>query len=115
MIVGEETEGQGNLYIGNFKDDKYHTGDGAASIYLWREGGDQYRGGFIEGIQNGFGQLINTIKKTRYCGYFTNGERDGIGLHERASDFYIGFYSKDKSQGMGIYSNKGTESYCGEW
>ena len=57
-----------------------------------------------------------------YAGLFNEGERHGPGLHLKAfnqesyGDFYCGEFSKDVSEGLGIYSFSALkESYLGQW
>ena len=112
-------DGVGNLYIGNFDNDKYHSGPEnddrgtfgtetnmdicMPSVYLWCTDGDVYRGSFSEGVQNGFGEMINVTEQSRYIGYFEDGARSGIGYHEKQGNFYLGQYQEDQSHGVGIY------------
>lgn len=82
-------EGHGNLYLGHFANDMYNS-EHEIALYLWRDGGDIYTGSFLDGLQHGFGMLINTEEKSRFIGSFKFGYRSGIGFHERNQDFYIG-------------------------
>jgi len=105
MNSGVEQDGLGNLYIGNFINDKYDSSrkdlesdpfkdslDPAnqhsstmdislPSLYLWFADGDVYRGSFKSGMMEGFGEMINFAEQSRYIGYFKEGARAGIGHH----------------------------------
>ena len=36
-------------------------------------------------------------------------------MFEKETEFYVGQYQKDKSEGFGIYCCKDVEQYVGEW
>ncbi len=73
----------GDLYVGEFKDDKYH-GQGS---YTFADG-DKYIGEYKDGKRSGRGTYYflanNGFKGDRYAGDFRDGKRNGQGIYSKA-------------------------------
>jgi hypothetical protein len=127
MILDEEDGG--NFFYGHFLQGQYDSfpKDLLVSpdpllltvkpcLYVWLNDREVYFGGFREGCQNGFGEVYKLGDNlSRMLGYLQNGMREGLGMQEKETSYYVGEYQKDKSSGLGIYSSQGIERYAGEW
>lgn len=73
----------GDMYVGEFKDDKYH-GQGSYSFY----DGDKYVGEYRDGKRSGQGTYYflanNPFKGDKYAGEFRDGKRNGQGIYSKA-------------------------------
>ena len=71
------------MYVGEFKDDKYH-GQGSYSFY----DGDKYVGEYRDGKRSGQGTYYflanNPFKGDKYAGEFRDGKRNGQGIYSKA-------------------------------
>ncbi len=98
-------KGKQYYYLGEFKDDKY---SGKGTNYYTTATGDDYlyTGGFLNGLQNGFGEIKNANGKLVYSGELVNGNYTGKGtLSYTASNgkgyVYTGDFLNSKANGTG--------------
>jgi hypothetical protein len=72
-----------------------------------------YEGELVSGIRHGFGRF--TYNKEVYCGYWSNGKRNGSGEQVyRNGDMYTGKWLDNKKHGKGKFI-KGGEIVIGIW
>ena len=71
----------GSSYQGAFKDHKRHDDHG---LYLYPDGGSQYKGSFVNDAMQGHGSMV-WKSGTKYVGEFQNSVRHGLGREFDAS------------------------------
>ena len=106
---------EGYVYVGEFKDDKYH-GQGTA-IY---PGGDKYVGEYKDSKKHGRGTYYflanDEYKGARYVGEFKDDKKHGQGTYSYADGGkYIGGFKDDKRHGLGSYIAPDGTKFYGEY
>ncbi len=75
------------------------------------EFGNEYVGGVLNGLKNGFGEFTYQTK-TKYIGEFKDNIRSGLGTLVSAHEMYIGEFKGDAKSGMGtVYYTDGSKYY----
>ncbi len=98
------------VYIGDFKDDKYH-GQGTTTF----TNGDQYVGGYMDNKKHGQGTYTRA-NGDKYVGEFKDGKRNGQGSHTWVSGAkYVGDTKDNKEHGYGTYTYANGDKYVGEF
>ncbi len=98
---GEVKSLQGDGYVGEFKNDKYH----GIGTYIFSNG-DTYFGDFREGEISGSGFATYANGDT-YVGEFKDSTQDGLGRATYANgDTFIGEFKNGRKHGQGVI-NKG--------
>lgn len=99
----------GRIYEGDFKDGLIH-GDGTMSY----PGGETYTGTFDREVRHGYGELIRSNGDV-YIGSFVRGQLTGEGSyeHHESGDRYEGFFRNGKRHGLGVLVQASGERYEG--
>ena len=75
------------------------------------EFGNEYVGGVLDGLKNGFGEFTYATK-TKYIGEFKNNIREGLGTLVSAHEMYVGEFKGDAKCGLGtVYYTDGSKYY----
>ena len=107
---GTYTFSSGNRYVGEFRDGRY-SGRGTFSS----SNGDHYVGEFREDRPEGAGEFT-WRNGDRYEGTWRNGKKHGHGKMTLASgQTYTGEFRADAPNGTGIETSVSGERYVGEW
>ncbi|XP_018420942.1 PREDICTED: radial spoke head 10 homolog B2-like [Nanorana parkeri] len=111
----------GNIYEGQWKNNKFH-GLGKMS---WINSNEEYMGQWENGIQNGHGTHTWFLKRVpgsqyslrnEYAGSFVNGQRHGPGQYLYANGaLYNGEWKHNKKHGMGKFVFKNGRIYVGDF
>jgi hypothetical protein len=136
---GITTYNDGDIYEGNWKNNDIHGkgimkyADGSSYDGEWKNGdrikgnlidkdgyilignGDKYRGGMVNGVRNGKGEMIYKDGSS-YVGDWGGNKRNGHGRMNYAyGDVYKGEWKDDKIHGRGIMTYADGDVYDGEW
>jgi hypothetical protein len=120
QFYGSSTEFAGDIYIGDFKNDKRH---GFGSYYDKSED-VTFTGQWVDGKMTGKGKAKwgkNSKYPNRYCeGEWKNGLMNGFGVkHWEAGkyggDKYVGEWKNDEMNGIGTYYWKNGSYYKGSY
>ena len=119
--------GQGKLvkngqwvYTGNFLRNQKH-GKGSI-IYLVNQ--SQYTGQFINGLKEGYGEMNWTEENDTYKGQWKQDKIEGFGIYNYKNqqdtirfmnNIYIGFFSDNNKNGMGVHLFSDGSSIIGKW
>ena len=107
--LGSITFPNGEKYVGEFSDDRYH-GQGT---YTYPDG-LRYSGQYVNGKRNGQG-TFTWPNGDRFVGLFRDGSRHlGTYLHQDGAR-YIGEYKDDRPNGQGTYIYPNGSKYVGEF
>ena len=107
---GTYTNANGNKYVGEWKDDKWH-GQGIRNL----ADGDKYVGEFKNGKKHGQG-VYTYVNGNKYVGKFENDKRHGQGILTYANgDKYVGEFKKRKANGQGTFTFVNGKKWVGEW
>ncbi|KAK8805371.1 hypothetical protein WA158_002027 [Blastocystis sp. Blastoise] len=98
---------KGELYIGDYKDDK-KNGKGK---YIYSDG-DYYDGDWIDDLENGRGRYVYN-DGDEYDGDWKEGNMDGYGIYKSEDGIYEGEWKEDEMNGKGIFKYKNGEVYSG--
>ena len=135
---GTYTWDNGDKYVGEFKDNKYHgkgsytfaDGENYAGEYKngKRHGqgnntygnGDKYVGEYKDSKIHGYGTYYyladNQFKGDKYVGEYRNGKRNGQGTYTYSDgENYAGEYKNDKRHGQGTNTYVNGDKYVGEY
>lgn len=107
---GTFTGTDGERYVGEWQDDKFH-GQG---VYTFPSG-ERYVGEFRDGRRNGQGTWTHPNGE-RYVGEYRDGKRDGLGTWTNSSGHrYVGEFRGGNLHGQGTYTYPGGGMYVGEY
>lgn len=107
---GEITYSNGDIYKGNWTNDK-HDGRG---VYIWKEYG-RYEGDFVEGKMQGNGKRVYHSGNV-YVGQFIDGKKHGPGTMKYTNgDEYNGQWDDDYMHGRGTYTWAQGDSFTGKF
>ena len=96
---GTYTYADGNIYIGEFEDDK-RNGHGTFKFV----DGNVYYGEFKDSIFHGHG-ILTSANGNVYAGEFNDGNMNGHGTYTYANgNVYVGEFKDDKKSGHGTYT-----------
>merc|ERR1712139_380575 len=81
MTVGSMSLNEGDVYVGEFKDDKMH----GKGTYTWNRGyhkGDVYVGEYKDEKRNGYGKWTRADGSIYHDGMWKDGNRNGKGTYK---------------------------------
>eukprot|EP01035_Chromulina_nebulosa_P020109 gene20109-26109_t len=129
---GKYTYSNGDIYEGNWNNNKYHGygkikfTDGGKYEGIFSNGlyhgkgkyeyanGKVYDGNWVNGVYEGYGRLSNDLDA--YEGNFVNNKKDGYGkLICKNGDVYDGEFSNNKRNGKGNMKYSNGNMFDGEW
>ncbi|CCQ89803.1 exported hypothetical protein [Nitrospina gracilis 3/211] len=109
-----EEKWKGDQYTGEFKNGQYH----GLGTYSWANG-DKYTGDFKNDAPNGHGTYTwgrEPWLGDKYVGGFVNWKKEGFGTYYwKEGDKYVGEFSGDASNGEGTYYYANGDVYKGEF
>jgi hypothetical protein len=101
---------EGYSYCGEFRDG-LPTGFG-----IEKNKTGSYKGFFMKGKYEGYGEAVNTHINSSYYGNYANGLKDGLGYSILSdSSKYIGKYKQNKMHGTGLFEWPQSHKYYGGW
>ena len=108
---GKMTYYSGEIYEGDWKDDKWH----GVGTFKWPNG-DVYFGNFANSKRNGQGTLILT-SGAKYEGEFVDDNFCGLGMYiwPNGELRYQGFWKNNKFHGFGVLLKDNGQYYQGHW
>ena len=121
---GTYTFADGDKYVGEFRNDKYH---GQGTYYYLadnRSKGDKYVGEYKDGKPHGQGTYYhladNQFKGDKYVGEYKDGKPHGQGTYyyladnQSKGDKYVGEYKDGKPHGQGTYYHLADNQFKGD-
>jgi len=106
---GKMTMENGDMYIGEFRNDAFH----GRGTYKWADG-DEYTGDYQHDKQHGQGRLIDAIGT--YSGAWFEDQRNGAGKQVyKNGEVYDGEWLNNAKHGRGKHTMASGASYEGEW
>ena len=107
---GANSQWPGDKYIGEYKNSK-RDGQGT---YTFADG-EEYIGQYKNGIRDGQG-TYTFADGEKYVGEYKNGKQNGQGTYSYSNgDKYIGEFKNNKRDGQGTYTFADGEKYVGEY
>ena len=112
------TYANGDIYEGDFAEDKTRTGQGT---YTWNNTKDEdaeepmatYTGAYVAGKREGQGTM--TSASGTYTGAWAGGKREGMGTWTSENGKYRGEWKAGKQDGQGVYQYANGDLYSGSW
>ena len=109
---GKLTYKYGEIYIGQFKNDKFH----GKGVLYYKKNKTKYEGDFFEGKYDGKGKLIYENEEY-YIGQFKKGKKNGLGeeYYNNNKLKYKGGFKNNQYNGEGKYILPNGGYYIGNW